>query len=59
MKWLEAIFSGVIVIFILFFPQQGEILQSPVKSKQLILVKQPIGVVGMLTPVCLSGRDES
>jgi succinate-semialdehyde dehydrogenase len=28
----------------------GEVLQSPAKTKQMILVKQPIGVVAMLTP---------
>ncbi|CAG7819500.1 unnamed protein product [Allacma fusca] len=28
----------------------GEVLQSPVKSKEMLLIRQPIGVIGMLTP---------
>lgn len=28
----------------------GEVIPSPVKSKRIVLIKQPIGVVGLITP---------
>jgi acyl-CoA reductase-like NAD-dependent aldehyde dehydrogenase len=31
----------------------GDIIPSPVKSKRLLVLKQPIGVTGMITPVRL------
>lgn len=31
---------------------QGEILSSPAKSKEMMFVREPIGVVAMLVPVC-------
>jgi hypothetical protein len=29
----------------------GDIIPSPVKSKKILVMKQPIGVAGMITPV--------
>jgi acyl-CoA reductase-like NAD-dependent aldehyde dehydrogenase len=30
---------------------QGEILASPTHTKEMILIKQPIGVAALITPV--------
>jgi hypothetical protein len=32
---------------------QGEILASPTRTKEMILIKQPIGVVALITPVSI------
>lgn len=29
----------------------GDIIPSPIKSKKILVMKQPIGVAGMITPV--------
>lgn len=29
----------------------GDIIPSPIKSRRLLVLKQPIGVAGMITPV--------
>ena len=34
-----------------FFLTQGEILASPTRTKEMILIKQPIGAVALITPV--------
>jgi acyl-CoA reductase-like NAD-dependent aldehyde dehydrogenase len=32
---------------------QGEILASPSRTKEMILIKQPIGVAALITPVSM------
>ena len=39
-----------------FFLMQGEILASPARTKEMILIKQPIGVVALITPVSIMFR---
>lgn len=30
---------------------EGDIIQTPIKTRRLLVLKQPIGVSGMITPV--------
>jgi hypothetical protein len=37
-----------------FLLMQGEILASPTRAKEMILIKQPIGVAALITPVSIT-----
>lgn len=32
---------------------EGDIIQTPIKTRRLLVLKQPIGVSGMITPVSI------